>query len=151
VTQIVSLSASLTHLAYTEACQAGLSGLDALHIAAAKFSGSEEFITIERPTTIVDVHRGIIPPFSSEDFHDVGIHVAQELIGFFCVQKRLHTSVNRFQDKNAELWAVRFSTGFGGVGRRVCHQRLASAAAGSRSAAEQLSGVYQPPADVRRL
>jgi predicted nucleic acid-binding protein len=51
VTQIVSLSASLTHLAYTEACQAGLSGLDALHIAAAKFSGSEEFITTERPTT----------------------------------------------------------------------------------------------------
>jgi predicted nucleic acid-binding protein len=49
--QIVSISASLTDLAYTEACHAGLSGLDALHIAAAKFSGSEEFITTERPTT----------------------------------------------------------------------------------------------------
>jgi len=50
VAQIVSLSASLTYLVYTEACQAGLSGLDALHIAAAKFSGSEEFITTERTT-----------------------------------------------------------------------------------------------------
>jgi predicted nucleic acid-binding protein len=47
---IVPISESLGHLAYTEACHAGLSGLDALHIAAAKFSGAEEFITTERPT-----------------------------------------------------------------------------------------------------
>jgi predicted nucleic acid-binding protein len=36
--QIVPLSEPLSHLAYTEACHAGLSGLDALHIAAAKSS-----------------------------------------------------------------------------------------------------------------
>jgi predicted nucleic acid-binding protein len=47
---IVPLSEPLGHLAYTEACQAGLSGCDALHIAAAKSSGAEEFITTERPT-----------------------------------------------------------------------------------------------------
>ena len=47
---IVPLSEPLGHLAYTEACQAGLSGFDALHIAAAKSSGAEEFITTERPT-----------------------------------------------------------------------------------------------------
>jgi len=48
ITQIIPISASLAHLAYTEACQAGLSGLDALHIAAAKLSEAEEFITPER-------------------------------------------------------------------------------------------------------
>lgn len=48
--QIVPISESLGHLAYTEACHAGLSGLDALHIAGAKSSGAEEFITTERPT-----------------------------------------------------------------------------------------------------
>ncbi len=47
---IVPLSEPLGHLAYTEACHAGLSGLDALHIAAAKSSGAEEFITTERTT-----------------------------------------------------------------------------------------------------
>ena len=50
VEHIVPLSASLAQLAYTEACHAGLSGFDALHIAAAKFCGAEEFITTERPT-----------------------------------------------------------------------------------------------------
>jgi len=48
--QIVPISEPLGHLAYTEACHAGLSGLDALHIAAAKSSGAEEFITTERTT-----------------------------------------------------------------------------------------------------
>jgi hypothetical protein len=48
--QIIPISASLAHLAYTKACQAGLSGLDALHIAAAKLSEAEEFITPERVT-----------------------------------------------------------------------------------------------------
>jgi predicted nucleic acid-binding protein len=60
VAQIVALSASLMQLAYTEACQSGLSGLDALHIAAAKFSGSEEFITTERPTKPIFRVTGII-------------------------------------------------------------------------------------------
>ena len=50
VERLIPLTASLTDLAYTEACQAGLSGLDALHIAAAKLGGAEEFITTERPT-----------------------------------------------------------------------------------------------------
>ena len=49
--QIVAPSASLMRQAYTEACTCGLAALDALHIAAAKFSGSEAFITTERPTT----------------------------------------------------------------------------------------------------
>ena len=50
VEQIVPISTPFVDLAYTEACQAGLSGLDALHIAAAKSCGAEEFITTERPT-----------------------------------------------------------------------------------------------------
>jgi len=50
VEHILPLSEPLGHLAYTEACHAGLSGLDALHIAAAKSSGAEEFITTERRT-----------------------------------------------------------------------------------------------------
>jgi predicted nucleic acid-binding protein len=50
VDQLVPISASLAQLAYTEACQAGLSGLDALHIAAAKLGGGEEFITTEKST-----------------------------------------------------------------------------------------------------
>jgi len=57
---IVPISESLGHLAYTEACQAGLSGLDALHIAAAKSSGAEEFITTERPTKPLFRVTGII-------------------------------------------------------------------------------------------
>lgn len=60
VAQIVSLSVSLTQLAYKEACQTGLSGLDALHIAAAKCSGSEEFITTERPTKPIFRVTGIV-------------------------------------------------------------------------------------------
>jgi hypothetical protein len=48
--QIVPASASLLSHAYTEACAYGLAALDALHIAAAKFSGAEEFITTERTT-----------------------------------------------------------------------------------------------------
>lgn len=49
--QIVPASASLMMQAYTEACTFGLAALDAFHVAAAKFSGSEELITTERPTT----------------------------------------------------------------------------------------------------
>ena len=65
--QIVSPSVSLIQQAYTEACTFGLAALDALHIAAAKSSGAEEFITTERPTTPLFrvsgiVIRTIIPP-----------------------------------------------------------------------------------------
>lgn len=49
--QIVAPSVALMMQAYTEASTFGLAALDALHIAAAKCSGSEEFITTERPTT----------------------------------------------------------------------------------------------------
>jgi len=42
---------SLMRQVYTEAYTCGLSALDALHVAAAKCSGAEEFITTERPTT----------------------------------------------------------------------------------------------------
>ena len=49
--QIVPPSVSLLQQAYTEACAFGLAALDALHIAAAKSCGAEEFITTERPTT----------------------------------------------------------------------------------------------------
>jgi predicted nucleic acid-binding protein len=48
--QIVPSSSSLMMQAYTEARTFGLAALDALHVAAAKFSGTEEFITTERPT-----------------------------------------------------------------------------------------------------
>ena len=49
--QIVAPSVALMMQAYTEASTFGLAALDALHIAAAQCSGSEEFITTERPTT----------------------------------------------------------------------------------------------------
>lgn len=51
VTEIVEASPALVRQAYAEAQQVGLAGMDALHIAAAKASGAEEFITTERPTT----------------------------------------------------------------------------------------------------
>ncbi len=57
---IVPPSVSLMLQAYTEACTFGLAALDAFHIAAAKFSGAEEFITTERPTTPLFRVTGII-------------------------------------------------------------------------------------------
>ena len=65
--QIVPPSISLLQQAYTEACTFGLAALDALHIAAAKSCGAEEFITTERPTTPLFrvsgiVIKTIIPP-----------------------------------------------------------------------------------------
>jgi predicted nucleic acid-binding protein len=65
--QIVPPSVSLLQQAYTEACISGLAALDALHIAAAKSGGAEEFITTERPTTPLFrvsgiVIKTIIPP-----------------------------------------------------------------------------------------
>ena len=53
-------SVSLIQQAYTEACTFGLASLDALHIAAAKSSGAEEFITTERPTTPLFRVTGIV-------------------------------------------------------------------------------------------
>jgi predicted nucleic acid-binding protein len=58
--QIVPPSVSLMMQAYTEAHTFGLAALDAFHIAAAKFSGAEEFITTERPTTPLFRVTGII-------------------------------------------------------------------------------------------
>ncbi len=51
VTEMVEVSRALVLQAYAEAQQVGLAGMDALHIAAAKAGGAEEFITTERPTT----------------------------------------------------------------------------------------------------
>jgi len=58
--QIVSPSVPLIQQAYTEAYTSGLAALDALHIAAAKYSGAEEFITTERPTTPLFRVTGIV-------------------------------------------------------------------------------------------
>ena len=51
VAEMVEVSPALVTQAYEEARRAGLAGMDALHIAAAKTSGAEEFITTERSTT----------------------------------------------------------------------------------------------------
>ena len=49
--RLIPVSPALVALAYREACAFGLSALDALHIAVAKSSGAEAFITTERPGT----------------------------------------------------------------------------------------------------
>jgi predicted nucleic acid-binding protein len=51
VAEMVEVSPALVTQAYEEARRAGLAGMDALRIAAAKTSGVEEFITTERSTT----------------------------------------------------------------------------------------------------
>jgi hypothetical protein len=51
VAQIVPLSEALISQVHLEAQSAGLGALDALHVAAAKISGAEEFVTTERSTT----------------------------------------------------------------------------------------------------
>jgi predicted nucleic acid-binding protein len=51
VAQIVPVSEVLISQAHLEAQSAGLGALDALHVAAAKISGAEEFVTTERLTT----------------------------------------------------------------------------------------------------
>jgi predicted nucleic acid-binding protein len=53
--RVVPTSAELIKLAMEEGCATGISGLDALHIAAAVFGGAEEFITSERVTK--PIHR----------------------------------------------------------------------------------------------
>jgi len=51
VAQIVPMSAALMTQAHLEAQSAGLGALDALHVAATRISGAEEFVTTERLTT----------------------------------------------------------------------------------------------------
>jgi predicted nucleic acid-binding protein len=51
VAQIVPVSEALISRAHLEAQSTGLGALDALHVAAAKISGAEEFVTTERSTT----------------------------------------------------------------------------------------------------
>jgi hypothetical protein len=51
VVEMVTVSPALVMQAYTEAQHAGLAGLDALYIAAAKAGEAEECIPTERPTT----------------------------------------------------------------------------------------------------
>ena len=50
VTKMIAASQSLVAQAYDEAQQAGLAGMDALHVAAAKAGGVTEFITVEKTT-----------------------------------------------------------------------------------------------------
>jgi len=58
--QIVPSSTSLMRQAYHRGVYLGLAALDAFHIAAAKFSASEELITSERPTTPLFRVTGIV-------------------------------------------------------------------------------------------
>ncbi len=51
----VPASAALLELAMEEACKTGISGIDAIHVACAAFSGAEEFITSEKSTK--PIHR----------------------------------------------------------------------------------------------
>ena len=51
IAEIVPLSDTIMTQAHHEAEQAGLDVLDALHIAAAKLGGAEEFVATERLTT----------------------------------------------------------------------------------------------------
>jgi hypothetical protein len=50
VVETVEVSSALVAQAYDEAQRAGLAGMDALHIAAAKATDVTEFITVEKPT-----------------------------------------------------------------------------------------------------
>jgi len=47
---MIESSPELVSRAETEAEQAGLSAVDALHVAAAKQAGCEEFLTVEKKT-----------------------------------------------------------------------------------------------------
>lgn len=48
--EIVSFSQALVQNAFSIACKYGLSGFDALHVAAAIEAGADEFITLEKKT-----------------------------------------------------------------------------------------------------
>jgi predicted nucleic acid-binding protein len=47
-TRTIPTSAALLSYALAEACDTGIQGLDAIHIACAVFAGAEEFITSEK-------------------------------------------------------------------------------------------------------
>ena len=49
----IPTSAALLEYALEEACNTGIQGLDAIHIACAVFAGAEEFITSEKHTTLI--------------------------------------------------------------------------------------------------
>jgi hypothetical protein len=51
----IPTSVALLACALEEACDTGIQGLDAVHIACAIFAGAEEFITSEKSTT--PIHR----------------------------------------------------------------------------------------------
>lgn len=51
----IPTSPALLEYALAEACETGIQGLDAVHIACAVFAGAEEFITSEKETT--PIHR----------------------------------------------------------------------------------------------
>ena len=53
--RIIPTSPALLEYALEEACNTGISGLDAVHIACAAFAGAEEFITSEKHTR--PIHR----------------------------------------------------------------------------------------------
>ena len=53
--QRIELNTALLEFALKDACETGISGIDALHIACAEFSNAEELITAEKQTK--PVHR----------------------------------------------------------------------------------------------
>ena len=55
VSKWATVDVELTESAFTLASNAGLSALDALHLAAAHQTGCEEFVTTEKPTK--PIHR----------------------------------------------------------------------------------------------
>lgn len=50
ISKWVNASRKIVLLAEKEACQTGLSALDALHIATAKIAKAKQFVTAEKPT-----------------------------------------------------------------------------------------------------
>lgn len=57
--EMVRASRTLINQAYNEASRAGLAAMDALHVAAAKVSGSDEFLTTEKPAKPIFRAEGI--------------------------------------------------------------------------------------------
>lgn len=53
VKQWVDVSDELVKKAYQEACQAGLSAIDAIHVAAAILANATELVTTEKPEKVI--------------------------------------------------------------------------------------------------
>lgn len=53
VQQWVDVSDELIRTAYQEACQAGLSAVDAIHVAAAILANATELVTTEKPEKVI--------------------------------------------------------------------------------------------------